>query len=74
MPKKGRSEFTAAEIDLIRRIVRDKTNNEKGAQKRLRELLRGCGFYISDFGDFHEGFTEADLDKLIKTGEITIRG
>ena len=69
---KGRSSFTASEIDQIRELIRRKTRANKSVQKNLRAQMRDLGFYISDFEMSGHGFNEADLDRLIRNGRITV--
>lgn len=67
----GRSTFTQAEIDQIRRLVREKQTADRDRQKSIRARLRSMGFQISDFADY-PGFVESDLDDLIKRRTITV--
>jgi hypothetical protein len=68
----GRAEFTQAEMDEIRRIVRLKTGASVSRQKQLRQHLRTLEFFITDFGYQGHGFREADLDRLLAKGQVRI--
>ncbi len=67
----GRTTFTAAEIEQLRALVREKQTADRSRQKALRARMRRLGFYITDFADY-SGFTVSDLDALIQRGTITI--
>src|SRR3954453_8041200 len=67
----GRSEFTRAEIEELRRLIREKQTADRSRQKALRAKMRGLGFYISDFAFDYGGFVVSDLDELIGRGAIT---
>lgn len=71
---KGRRNFTANEIDRIREILKHKSNAPSDKQKPYRDKLRSIGFYITDFDKSHIGFTDMDLEELIKNGIIIIDG
>src|SRR4051794_40200331 len=66
-----RSEFMRAELEEIKRIVREKQTAPADRQKTLRAKLRKLGFYISDYSD-EPGFVESDVDDLIRRGTITV--
>lgn len=68
----GRSSFTAAEIEELRRLVREKQTADRSRQKTLRARMRAIGFYISDFAADPGGFVVSDLDGLIGRGAITV--
>jgi hypothetical protein len=68
---KGRSTFTRAEIDDLRRLILEKQTADRDRQKALRTRMRRIGFHISDFGQYH-GFVVSDLDDLIARGVITV--
>ena len=72
--RRHRKTFKQAEIDELRRLVREKETADQPRQKQLRGEMRGIGFYISDFGHFGlEGFKVEDLDDLIDEGRVKIR-
>ena len=70
---KGRSTFSRDEIEILRRLLREKATADRDRQKILRNRMRSTDFYISDFSDDPAGFTEADLDKLLANGTVTIQ-
>jgi hypothetical protein len=69
---RGRSIFASAEIAELRRLIREKQTAPYHRQKRLRQEMRGTGFYITEYGDFPGGFVESDLDDLIRRNTITV--
>lgn len=71
-PALGRSSFTAAEIDELRRLVREKQTADSSRQKTLRARMRTIGFYVSDFTADPGGFVVSDLDALISRGTIAV--
>jgi hypothetical protein len=60
----GRSSFTRAEVDELRRLVREKQTADASRQKALRARMRRMDFYISDFAADPGGFVVSDLDEL----------
>jgi hypothetical protein len=58
----GRSSFTRAEIEELRRLIREKQTTDRDCQKVLRGRMRRMGFYISDFASDYGGFVVSDLD------------
>jgi G:T/U-mismatch repair DNA glycosylase len=68
----GRDEFTSAEADKIRKLLRDKQRANRTRQKALRQSLRSIGFYITDFGSSPGGFGPSDFDRLVRAGRIRI--
>ena len=68
----GRSSFTQAEIDELRRLIREKQTADRSRQKALRARMRRIGFYISDFASDYGGFVVSDLDGLISRGTIEV--
>lgn len=68
----GRSSFTSAEIDELRRLIREKQTADRWRQKTLRARMRRIGFYISDFASDYKGFVVSDLDELIGRGTIEV--
>lgn len=72
---KGHRKFLSQEAISIRRILAELRFADRNTQKRLREMLRkNYKFYISDFDRSRKGFTAADFDCLIESGEIEIEG
>src|SRR4051794_39671086 len=70
----GRSEFTRRELAELRSLIRNKQIADRTRQKALRARMRAIRFYISDFGDYHGGFTVSDLDDLLERRAITVIG
>jgi hypothetical protein len=68
----GRSSFNPAEVDELRRLLREKQTADRSRQKALRARMRRIGFYISDFASDYKGFVVSDLDELIRRGTITV--
>lgn len=68
----GRRSFTRAEIEELRRLIREKQTADRDRQKVLRGKMRRLGFYITDFASDYGGFVVSDLDDLISRGLITI--
>jgi len=69
----GRSAFTGEELEELRRLLWEKKVADRDRQKVLRRRMRAMEFYISDFTDDQAGFTDADLDLLVKRGAITVK-
>jgi hypothetical protein len=70
---KGRAELIPVEADTIRALLRRLRKAEGGApQKRIRDRLRGIGFYITDWPHDAAGFTASDFDDLVVSGLITL--
>ena len=68
----GRRQFTLEEAEQIRNLLREKTRADRDQQKRIRGKLRKIGFYITDFDNSSEAFTEADFNELVEIGTISI--
>src|SRR4051795_4824594 len=68
----GRRSFTRAEVEALRRLIREKQTADASRQKTLRSRMRRMDFYISDFAADSGGFVVADLDDLISRGVITV--
>ena len=67
----GRTNFTRAEIERLRALLREKQTADASRQKTLRAQVRRLGFNIIDFADY-PGFVVSDLDDLIQRGTITV--
>jgi hypothetical protein len=71
---KGKQQFTKRETGKIKRLLNEKMKARRADQKRIRNALRGMGFYISGFFDVvprqAEGFSADDFEKLIRDGNI----
>lgn len=70
---KGRRAFSSSERDEIRSLLRAKHYADREEQKRIRGRLRDhLGFHISDWSGDASGFTVADFDSLVASGQVTI--
>lgn len=68
---KGKNQFTQAEIDSLRELIRKRVKADKATQKRIRDKMRNIGFYgRDDFGIID--LQESDLDRLIRDKRITV--
>ena len=67
---KGRNQFTDDEARIIRELLQEKVRS--GNERRFRVELRAMGFYISDFARRLDGFSPADFDEFVKSGDIKI--
>ena len=69
----GKNQFTQAEIDRLRELIRQRVKADRSKQPGIRRKMRSIGFYGRD--DF--GITdlqESDLDRLIRDKRITVIG
>lgn len=69
----GKNQFTQAEIDHLRELIRQRVKADRSKQSGIRRKMRSIGFYGRD--DF--GITdlqESDLDRLIRDKRITVIG
>lgn len=70
---KGKANFTAKEAESIKEHLREVRKVGRDAQKQIRAHMRSSiKFYISDFTNSTEGFTEADFVNLVNQGKIKI--
>ncbi len=69
---KGKNNFTKAEYKVIKDLLKLKIESSKDKQKIIRDKIRKIGFYISDFDQKYQGFTQKDFELLIKTDKIKI--
>jgi hypothetical protein len=67
---KGRMEFSFAEAEEIRALLRDL--KQPFCKKRNWKRLREIGFYISDYRSGAEAFTAEKFDRFIELGEILV--
>lgn len=69
----GRSTYTCAEIDAIKRLLHEIRRSDPSTQKQLRgRLRRQFDFYITDFSTDGQGFVASDVDQLVRRGTITV--
>jgi hypothetical protein len=69
---KGKNVFTKAEIEQLKRLIKERVNTPSPDQKAVRDKMRTIGFYGRD--DW--GITDCqvgDLENLIKRGRITVK-
>ncbi len=64
--------FTRSRFEKIKALFREKRTTSVAAQKSARAKLRRLGFRIEDYSTSGTGFTEGDLDDLVKNGIIEI--
>lgn len=70
---KGKREFTESEIDRLRELIRKRVHATREQQKRIRDAMRRIGFYGRDDWGIQD-CQLADLDGLIRSGQITVTG
>jgi len=61
---KGKKQFTAAEAQTIRQLIRKKLVAKPSEQKRIRDQIRALGFYITDFTT-KKRYTPTDFDQYV---------
>jgi hypothetical protein len=68
--------LTQSKFNEIRRLTNQKVKATPGEEKGIRQKIRNLGFYWTDTSRGREkisgGYTVADLDGLVASGEITI--
>jgi hypothetical protein len=69
-----RTTFTIEEAVALRLMARRLEDANTDDQKRLRDGMRGLGFYISAFEKAGSRFGVRDFDRLIEEGQVKIRG
>ena len=69
---KGKNAFTAKEISDLKQLIRIRVNADKDDQKKIRRIMRGIGFYGSDYGIVD--CQVSDLGGLIRSGMIKVIG
>ena len=67
-----RATFTAEEWAALRVLVDHLRRAPEKDRERLREGMRGLGFYISDFEKKEGRFVLSDLERLREMGEIKV--
>ncbi len=68
-----RNTFTAEEWAALRVLVDHLRRAPQKDRERLREGMRGLGFYISDFAKAENRFVLSDLDRLMDAGDVKIK-
>jgi hypothetical protein len=71
---KGQNTFTTSQIDEIKRLIADKVEATPYKQKGIRAKIRKLGFHYSDFSSKKDGYTVADFEALIRSGQIKVIG
>lgn len=70
---RGKSVFTAAEADLIKKKLDECNSTSRYDNSLLYTKLRTeCQFFISDFDRSRKGFTSNDFDHHVSIGNIVI--
>lgn len=69
---KGKNAFMPQEIQELKRLIAKKVRAKPNKQKTIRNQIRKIGFYYSDFSSDKHGYTTADLDSLIASGQIRV--
>ncbi|WP_313157547.1 GIY-YIG nuclease family protein [Sphingobacterium multivorum] len=69
---KGQNTFTSSEIQKIKKLIAEKVVSTPDNQRGIRAKIRKIGFHYSDFSSKKEGYTVADFDALIHSGQIKI--
>lgn len=70
---KGSNTFTSSQIDAIRKLIAEKVVAPPDKQKGIRAKIRKIGFHYSDFNSRKDGYTIADFDALIRSGQVKIK-
>ena len=71
---KGKNIFTTSQIDEIKKLIAEKVRATEDKQKGIRAKIRKLGFYYSDFSTKKDGYTVADFESLISSGQIKNTG
>lgn len=69
---KGQSTFTSLQIQTIKKLIAEKVVSPPDKQKGIRGKIRSIGFHYSDFSSKKDGYTVADFEALIRSGQIKI--
>lgn len=69
---KGQNTFTSLQIQTIKKLIAEKIAATPDKQKRIRAEIRNIGFYYLDFSSKKDGYTVADFEALIRSGQIKI--
>ena len=69
-----KSDFSAAEANDIRAVLRELRSANRSDQKKLREILRHqYRLFITDFAASGKGFSEADFNVLLEKGVMNVQ-
>lgn len=69
---KGKNTFTSLEVQTIKKLIAEKVVATPDKQKGIRGKIRNIGFHYSDFSSKKDGYTVADFEALIRSGQIKI--
>lgn|SRR5690554_6051657 len=69
---KGQNTFTSSQILTIKKLIAEKVISTPDKQKGIRGKIRKIGFHYSDFSSKKDGYTVADFEELIRSGQIKI--
>jgi len=69
---KGQNTFTSLQIQTIKKLIAEKVVATPDKQKGIRGKIRSIGFHYSDFSSKKDGYTVADFEALIRSGQIKI--
>lgn len=69
---KGQNTFTSLQILTIKKLIAGKVIATPDKQKGIRGKIRNIGFHYSDFSSKKDGYTIADFEALISSGQIKI--
>lgn len=69
---KGQDTFSSLQILTIKKLIAEKVIATPDRQKGIRREIRKIGFHYSDFSSKKDGYTVADFEVLISSGQIVI--
>jgi len=69
----GKKAFSHHEAARIRHLLAEKQQSDSARKKAIRALLRGIGFYITDFDKSYRGFFLQHFESLVSSRMISIR-
>ncbi len=69
---KGQNTFTSLQVQTIKKLIAQKVVATPDKQKGIRGKIRNIGFHYSDFSSKKDGYTVADFEALIRSGQIKI--
>lgn len=69
---KGQNTFTGLQIQTMKKLIAEKVVATPDKQKGIRGKIRTIGFHYSDFSSKKGGYTVADFEALIRSGQIKI--
>src|SRR5688572_10746032 len=69
---KGQNTFTSLQVQTIKKLIAEKVVATPDKQKGIRGKIRNIGFHYSDFSSKKDGYTVADFEALIHSGQIKI--